>query len=295
MIGDVDTGETEDGWGEVDEAYEPIRRLAGRCGCPAFVFLRESDDEGDLEAHFPDPFLDAGHAGTVVGEEEDDGIVGESVFFELFQYVAGLVVHGGDVVVVTGPILSRLGGVGMERRDGGFGGIVSLLGCEPGRVLLVLVFGNADLAFVADDEVEDGEEGLALFTFSPMGLFAGLVPGGLGRGKVVVGLDVVGAVVAGRLEVLGEALDRIGEPGGAPHAVATEGRRVDAGDQAGTVWRANAGDSVRVGVTDALGGQAVQHGRASVVVTVTAEIGTDIFAGDPEDIGAPRLGGVEVC
>ena len=145
----------------------------------------------------------------------------------------------------------------MEGRDGGFGWIVSLLGRQSGRVLLVLLLGHADLAFVADGEVEDAEEGLAFLSFSPMGLAAGLVPGGFGRGEVVVGFDVVGAIVAGSLEILGEALDRIGQPSGAAHAVTAERGRVDAGDQAGTIGRANAGDSVGVHVTDALGCQAV--------------------------------------
>jgi hypothetical protein len=104
----------------------------------------------------------------------------------LVQDFAGEAVHGVDVVVVLGPVVADLGGVGVVGGD-----------ADLGRVLAELMGAGADLAFVGDGEVEDGEEGLAGLAFAPVGLVARFVPDDAGVVDVVILFRVVGGVVAG--------------------------------------------------------------------------------------------------
>src|SRR5262249_19571385 len=147
----------------------------------------------------------------MVREEEDDRLGGQAVVVELAEDVAGLLVHIRDHVMVTSPVLAYLGGVGVVGGDRRPPGIVPLPGGGVGRTLLVRGLVEADLALVAGGEVEDAEERLALPPVPPVGPVARLVPGRLVVLEVVVGLHVVRAVVSRLPEILGEALDGVGE------------------------------------------------------------------------------------
>ncbi len=144
----------------------------------------------------------------------------------------------------------------------------------------------------------DAEEGHAGGAVAPVGLVGALVPGGEGRGlnlvgltEVVVGLRIVGAVVTGGAEVLGEALDLRGRDALTAHVAGAEGGGIHAGDDGGARGGADAVDGEGVGVAGALSGEVVQVGGAGVGVAVAAKVGAGVFGGDPEDIGrGGRLG-----
>ena len=78
----------------------------------------------------------ARHAGAVIGVEEDDGVVCEAVFRELVEEGAGLLIHGGDAVVVARQVAADERGVGVVGWEGNFGGIVDFFGREAGLDLV---------------------------------------------------------------------------------------------------------------------------------------------------------------
>ena len=95
-----------------------------------------------------------------------------------------------------------------------------------------MLVGAVDLGLVGVGYVENAEEGLVVFSISPVGGLAGFVPG-VDVFEVVVFFVVVGAVVSGIAEIFGEAFDFGGEFYVASEVLCPEGRRVDAGDEAG--------------------------------------------------------------
>jgi hypothetical protein len=62
------------------------------------------------------PFA-SGHAHAVIGEKEDDGIVGKAVGGKLIEYSSDLAVHEDDAIAVSSPGPARRRGVGIEWRQ----------------------------------------------------------------------------------------------------------------------------------------------------------------------------------
>lgn len=190
-----DVGKAEDGGREVDEADGAVGSAAGGVVWRAEVFelVGDVDDEGDAEAGVAWPAFAAWHPGAVVSELEDDGVFEEAGFAEFAEAFPGIGVGGMDAVVVLGPVMTGLGGVGMvgwEANGVGVGG-------EGVRT-------GPDAAFVTFFGVEDGKKGLSLFPMGPMGFLGGFVPRGGGGFEVVVFFCVICAKVTLFAEKCGE-------------------------------------------------------------------------------------------
>ena len=190
-----DVSKAEDGCGEVDEADGAVGGSAGGVVWRAEVFELVGDmhDEGDAESGVAGPAFVSGHAGTVVGELEDDGVFEEAGFAEFAEAFTGIGVRGMDGVVVLRPVVTGFWGIGVVGGDAYRVGI----GGEGVRA-------GADAALVTFFGVKDGEKGLSLFPMGPMGFFGGFVPRGGGGFEVVVFFCVICAKVTLFAEKCGE-------------------------------------------------------------------------------------------
>lgn len=274
---DFGAGQGDEGRAEVHESDE-----VGADGT-SLEMAGPADEEGDTEAGVIGPALAAREAAAVVAPEEDDGIVGEAVSLELIEDVLNLLVHDSDAIVVACPIGADDGGIGIVGGNIGLGGVV-FFGEGIGEVV-VLVIDVHGTGFVRGLDVEDGEERLGFVgAIAPVGLLVALIPGGTGGGKVVVGLGVVGAVIAGEAEVFGEAADIVGGDDVGAVVLAADGGGVHAGDDGVAAGGTDGSGGEGAVEADAFGGEAVEVGGGGVIVAVTVEIGADVFGGDPEEV-----------
>ena len=153
------------------------------------------------------------------------------------------------------------------------------------------VFRRGDPALVAGRRVEDGEERLTGRPVPVVGPAAALVPGVAGVGDVVIGLGIVGAVVAGVAEVLGVEADRSGMRTRLRWCWMPSDDGVHPGDQGAPGRRADRGVGEGVPEADALGRQPVEVRRLGERVAVAAEVRAVVLAGDPEDVRPIGRGG----
>jgi hypothetical protein len=72
---------------EIDKADEAVGLHTGAVflGREVFPVRREIDDHRHLEAGVAGPALVARHAAAVVGVVENDGVIGETCFFEFLE------------------------------------------------------------------------------------------------------------------------------------------------------------------------------------------------------------------
>jgi len=239
--GSLETGEGEDSGGEVDEGDEFVGFVTGfeKFGSEVVPFFGNADHERDLHAGVGEEAFVAGHAGAVVGVEEDDGVFGEAVGFEFGEDAANVLIHDGDAVVEASEPFADERSVGIIRGDADLAGVVDFAWGELGLDLALEDFVRPDhgAGLVGGHVIEDGEEGLAFFTGAPVGFGVGFDPGVAseagGIGRVVVGFDVVGGVVAGGAEEFGKAFGAGGEGEGGAHLTGAGGGGIHAGDEAG--------------------------------------------------------------
>ena len=131
--------------------------------------LRNVDDQRHLQSRVTRPALAARHARSVVGEVEDDRVVGEAGSRQLFQVFARVGIGRGHPIIVLGPVPASLGSVGMVRRDP-----------DPGRIMNRPVRANANLALVAPRRVKHREKRLtppAILPVCPRRRFVPHLPG----------------------------------------------------------------------------------------------------------------------
>jgi hypothetical protein len=78
--GRFDTGETEHGGREIDETDHAVGLAAGLIflGREVAPFLREVDDERNVETGVGRPAFAAGHAAAVIAVVENNGVLGEA-------------------------------------------------------------------------------------------------------------------------------------------------------------------------------------------------------------------------
>ena len=88
--------------------------------------------------------------------------------------------------------------------------------------------GNA--AFVAASEIEYRKKRLPFLAPPPMGLAAGLIPGVLGRAKLIIRFGIIRAVISRIAQGLRERPDGHWQLRPAAHVVCTQRRLVHAGD-----------------------------------------------------------------
>ena len=104
--------------------------------------------------------------------------------------------------------------------------------------------------------------------------------------EVVIGLAVVGAVVSGFFQILWEEFHMIRQYCLRSHVVGTQRNRIHPSDDPGTTRSTNAVTGKCVCEQSALGGELVKIRRGRRGVTVTAQLRTNIFATDPDNVWA---------
>ena len=280
-VGVFDAGQGKHGGTEVDRADQVFPD-------PPPSQVRPTGDQRHVDPRVIGPALAAGE-GAVVAPVEHVGLACESVFFQLLQKHAEFVIVAGDVGVHAGkgfPHHRRIGQVGPRLDD---------FGIEFRRRALL----RPHAAFVAAQEVEDREERLfRIGPVPPVGCISQVVPGRQRRLELVVGLEVIGAIVARRPQVLGEALDVVGRDRGigrghfrgigvhvgGPHVMRADGGGVHPRDdgRAGRSAHARRGETARPPAT--LGREAVHVRRAGHRVAVTPIVRTGVFEGNPQDV-----------
>ena len=172
----------------------------------------------------------------------------------------------------------------MKRRQRHLCRVVTLVVFHTVCHLEMRLAGEPVLALMGDREVDHREEGLARLTLSPVGLPAALIPRIFRNREVVIRLRVVRAVVTLFAKQRGETANCLGEPHVAPHVLRSDRRRVVSGDDARPVHRTHRADPVRSGHPHAPLGQPVERRCRRKGVTVAAQIRTDIFTGDPQNV-----------
>ena len=203
-----------------------------------------------------------------------------------------------DVVVVAGPVLPDLRGIGMVRSNDSQGHFPRRHNA-PGRIpvpasVIGLVGG---LALMRQGGVEDGKEGLALFPVPVVRLVPVRVPANVLPARplsvdrhVVVGLGVVGAVITGLTEDLRVVDQGIRNPHAAAMIMKPEGAGIHPGNKGRAGHRADRGGGVGMNIPHSLPGQPVQVGRLRKGIPVAPEVRAVVLARDPEDVGTIRAG-----
>ncbi len=120
----LDAGQAEHRGREINERNQAIRVGSRGAGGPLREALREPHEQRDAGRGFEQERLAAGHAGSVIGVEEDDRGLREAVRLELVEDFASQPVSVADVVRVAGVCLPDRIGPGIVGGHGGLRGIV---------------------------------------------------------------------------------------------------------------------------------------------------------------------------
>ena len=266
---------------QVHQAHQAIRhRAVGELAGPA-------DDERHSGAGIVNPAFGARQSAAMVAPEQYNGRIGQPVVFQLFQRVPHHVIHGGNVVIQTRPVLAhhrRVRIVGRQRR---LGGVMHLVGRQPRNVLPIDVLWRTHLAFVTYQVIEHRKERHPLRTIPPMRLVAYLIPGRKGRGEVIVRLRVVGAVIARRPQVFRKAPHLRRRYTLAAHVLRPDSGRIHRRNNRRTTRRANPIRRKSMGIPQSLRGQPINVRRPGIRIAVTAKVRARILTTHPEDV--PRF------
>ncbi len=158
-----------------------------------------------------------------------------------------------------------------------------------------------DLALVGRHEIEHRKEGLALGAIPPVGRGARFVPDRPRLSELVIRLGVVGAIVAGGAQILGESLDlrrRNREIGrghvplrfrGGAHVMGSDRALIHPGDDGGPTRRADARRGKGTCEPAAVRCQTVQGRRAGQGVGVTSQPRAEVLGRDPQDVRSQGL------
>ena len=275
---DLGAGETEEGLGHVDKAYDAVDRHPRLFRRPeALPFFRNSNDEGAVDSAGIEEALAAGQDTAVVGAIDDNGVLLVSVFLQLREDVSHLGIHSLHGIGVGGigqPHLGKIWMVGVQ--------------LHRGRVGLHLPFllwkGPALVAVANVADLEEVLPGLALGELALDSPDPPVIP----AADVVVRLAAVGDMVAGFLQEVGV----VGDPVmrnlvAAAHRLDSKGDRVVPGDPGGAGGSADGRIVETMGVAEAFLCQPVDVGRLCVLAAVAAHPGDAVvLAGDPEDVRA---------
>ena len=263
-----------------------------------FPLFRETDDQGNPGPRIMDITLPAGKCSPVIREVEHNGVLRRARLFQFPEPFPHPLVHEMDVVVVTGPVLPDLRGIGMvwcNDSQGYFPGRHDALGRVPVPASMVGLIGS--LALMRQGGVEDGKEGLALLPVPVVRLVPVRVPANVLPARplpvdrhVVVGLGVIGAVITGLAEDLRVVDHGIRNTHAATMIMKPEGGGIHPGDKGRACYRANRGGGIGMDITHSLPGKPVQVGSLRMGIPVAPEVRAVVLARDPEDVGTIRAG-----
>ena len=227
-----------------------------------------------MQAALVKPTLASGHAAAMIAVVKNNSVFVETIFFELRENRANLLVHLGEAIVVLSPILAYLRCIGMIRRH-----------CDLGWVVNGLVRSRAKLAFVTYCKIKHSEKWLTGLALAPMRLVARLVPKSVGFADVVVFLGVIGAVVTKFMEVLGIELGKAREANAATHMLSPETIGKHAGDNSRPRGSTDWCIRPAVCVSQSLGREGIDVWCRRIFISIATKFRSIIFGSDPKDIG----------
>lgn len=160
------------------------------------------------------------------------------------------------------------------------------------RQLNVVSRATADAAFVRVHEIEHGKKRLARLAMFPVRLATPADVPGVGRCReIVILFRLIGAKLAGATQIGREGPNAIGQRCVATHVLRTDRRSIHARDQRRAGRGAHAGWRKGLRVTHTARGQSVEIRGDGLRIAVTTQVGTDVLAGDPQDVRTFRLAG----
>ena len=186
------------------------------------------------------------------------------------------IVHSGETIVILGPVVSHGWDVGVVWRN-----------LNLGRIVCCLALARSNTTFVGAGLIENREEGLSFLSLPVVCLVGGFVPDGPNvMLNVVIGLRVVGAVVAGLSQVFRIELQPLWSGCLRTHVMCPERGCIHATNDGcpgrGTDWGRGDGIAVEKGGLR----ERVEVGSVGVGVPVTSKMRTVILGLEPENIGS---------
>lgn len=141
-------------------------------------------------------------------------------------------------------------------------------------------------------DVHDGEEGLITALIPTLATPIGVddIPRAFRWRPVVIGFRMVGCVITGFAEILGESADERRRASAGAHMMRADSRRVHTGDQRRAGRSTGAPVGVGVRVDNAFPCEAVDVRRDGVGISIDSQLGADVFQDDPQDVGSFRGG-----
>ena len=107
----------EDGWCHIHKADKVIYHRTGLGRGKVLVFLGEANNQWHMGALFPNRVFTAWHSNTMIGPDDNDGIVPEAVFLESVEYFSGSIIDLCDGIIVSCPGTPKDGIVRMKARE----------------------------------------------------------------------------------------------------------------------------------------------------------------------------------
>ena len=126
----------------------------------------------------------------------------------------------------------------------------------------------------------------------PVSLLRRLIPRGLLiPNDVVVGLAVVGAIVARVAQVLRKELYMFRQPNPGTHVIGAQSDRPHSGNDSSAAGGADSVAGKGMSKQSAFRRQLIHMRRHCLRVSVTSKVRTDVFTADPKNIGAVLCSG----
>jgi hypothetical protein len=102
---------------------------------------------------------------------------------------------------------------------------------------------------------------------------------------IVIGLAIIGAVVAFTMKEFGIKPDGLRLQVVTPHLFVPVGAGMDTSYQGIPGWCAYRGVGIGIGIHKSLASQLIQVRRSGKIIPITSKQGAVILTGDPEDVG----------
>ena len=107
----IDAGRFQNRGTDIDRHHQILAHLTWP------DFARPTHDHGDANATVVEELFAANMATSVIADEEDDGIVGQSLGFQFSKFLPYLTVQLCDFVIILSPIMADFLCIGMICRE----------------------------------------------------------------------------------------------------------------------------------------------------------------------------------
>ena len=253
-------------------------------------FSRPTHDQRHLRPRIVEPLLAPQQAAAVVAKHEDHGVVQQPIGLQRLEGGPHLRIPVVHRIQVVGHFVAHHGMVGIVRRQGHVRGVdeFRLLACR-----------WPDGALMRCGEVQLGVERLSFGPLIPVGAVEGLGPfevevGLAGHAHPGHHFGNVGGEIARVVQTVRHQPDSLRQLivvlAMAAMVVRPEGGLVNAGVPSRAAGRADGRGGEAVGEPNAFGRESIRVRRVDQSVAVAAEVGPQVVAQDPEDVGFTVLG-----